>query len=62
MQPIDPREADDVGGRLGLPLDRTPERRALAKPELRPVLMVVVDELVEQAAQVVLAQDDDVVK
>ncbi len=62
MQPADPREADDVGGQLGLPLDRTSERRFLAKAEVRPVVMVVGDKLFEQAAQVVLVQDDGVVK
>ncbi len=41
MKAADPREADDVGGRLGLPLDRTPERRILAEPKVRSVLVVV---------------------
>ena len=55
MQADDPRKADEVGCRAGgTVLDRTPARRALAEAEMGPVLIVVVDEGVEQPAEVVL--------
>ena len=63
MQAADSGKADDVGCRArGMVLDRTPERRILAKAEVCPVLIVVVDEGVEQAAEMVLVEDDDVVE
>jgi hypothetical protein len=62
VQAADPTEADDVRGRGGTLLDRTPERRLLAEADVCPVLIVVGDEGAGQLAQVVLVQDDDVVE
>jgi hypothetical protein len=62
MQAADPREADDVGCRVGTLLDRTPERRVLAYPEMRSVCVVVGDRGTDQLPQVALVQDDDVVE
>ncbi len=52
MQAADSGEADDVGAN-GTVLDRPTERRVLAEAEMGPVLVVVVDEGVEQAAEMV---------
>jgi hypothetical protein len=46
----------------GLPLDRTAAWRILVEGEVRLVVSVVVDERVEQAAQVALVEDNDVVE
>ena len=55
MQAADPRKADEVGCRAGgTVLDRTPARRVIAEAEMGPVLIVVADEGVEQATEVVL--------
>ena len=61
MQAADSREADDVGAG-GTVLDRPPERIVLAEAEVCPVLIVVVDEGVEHATEMVLVQHDDVVE
>ena len=61
MQAADSGEADDVGAN-GTVLDRTPERRVIAEAEMGPVLVVVVDEGVEQAAEMVFVEDDEVVE
>jgi hypothetical protein len=62
MQAADPGEADDIGRRAELLLGQTPRRRALAFPDVRPVLVVVGDERLDQLPQVALVQDDDVVE
>jgi hypothetical protein len=62
MQAADPGEAADPGCRTGTLLDRPLARRVLAYPEVRSVLIVVIDERVEQPAEVLLVQDDEVVE
>jgi len=42
MKAAGPGESHGVGGRLGLPLDRTSERCVLAEPEVRSVLVAVI--------------------
>jgi hypothetical protein len=63
VQATDPGQADYVGGyAAGALLDGPPERRVLAHPEVRAVPVVGVDEGVEQPAEMVLVEDDDVVE
>src|SRR6266702_4913277 len=50
MRPADPGEADDVGCRVGTQVAQTHARSVLADAEVRPVLIVVADERVEQPA------------
>ena len=63
MQAADPGKAYDIGRRTyGTLLNRTAEQRVLAEAEMGPVLIVVVDERVEQATEMVLVEHDDVVE
>jgi hypothetical protein len=62
MKPADPREADYLRSRVGARLDRASHRRVLGESEMRPVDLVVGDELGEQQLQVPIVQHDHVVE
>jgi hypothetical protein len=62
VEPADARQGDDRCREGGPALDGTAVRRVLADAEVRPVLLVVADRLLEQGAQVAFAEDDDVVE
>jgi hypothetical protein len=62
MKAADPREADDLGGRLGLRFDWTPEWRVFAESEVRSVPVVVGEVLAEQAPEMQVIENNDVVE
>ena len=62
MQSPDPPKADDGRWRGRARLDGTTERGVLVEPEMRAIAVLVVNKRFEQAVQVALVQDDDVVE
>jgi len=62
MAATDSRMADDRGVAIRLRGGRSPRRRALAQPEVRPVVAVVNDKLGGESVQVPLVEDDPVIE
>ncbi len=62
MHAAESRMVDDLGIATRLRGGRSHRRRALAQPEVRPVVVVVPDKLGEKSVQVPLVEDDHVVE